>query len=477
MPMSYSMRDAQSVARRAASDVEAFLQARSETRSVRNVEDDPQFQQIDVDLVWETQKGNYLVEIKGDRIGHQSGNFFFETVSNKARQTPGCFLYSEADLLFYYFIETGKLYILPLPETRRWFLEKEEDFELRETTTPVGKRRYTTVGRLVPIEHVVAQVEGVWHELLPAPKVGPFLKWAGGKRQLLPSIVKHLPPGLAGGKINAYAEPFLGSGAVFFRLVRKFHFERVLLADQNPELILVYRVVRERVDALIEALEQMQADFLAREMPAREKYFYAVRAAYNASRAITDFERTGPAAVVRAAQMVFLNRTCYNGLFRVNGRGEFNVPFGKYKKPRICDRRNLEAVSAVLQNVRLHLGDFEEIDDWVDNRTFVYFDPPYRPISKTASFNAYDTSQFDDQAQRRLAAFFRRLDGKGAHLMLSNSDPKNVDPADDFFDRLYAGFHIRRIAARRNINSNPKKRGAVSELLITNPGSEPPAEN
>jgi DNA adenine methylase len=167
--------------------------------------------------------------------------------------------------------------------------------------------------------------------------------------------------------------------------------------------------------------------------------------------------------------MIFLNRTCYNGLFRVNARGQFNVPFGKYKKPRICDSNNLRAVSNVLQDVTLQLGDFEDTAAWVDDRTFVYFDPPYRPISKTASFNAYDKNGFGDDQQQRLAAFFRDLDARGVHLMLSNSDPKNLNPKDTFFDDLYTGFHIQRVAAKRNINSKAEKRGAITELLITNP--------
>jgi DNA adenine methylase len=166
--------------------------------------------------------------------------------------------------------------------------------------------------------------------------------------------------------------------------------------------------------------------------------------------------------------MLFMNRTGYNGLFRVNSQGEFNVPFGRYKNPRLLDAGNLRRVAALLQDVIIQQGDFEEIEPFVDRKTLVYFDPPYRPLSPTAHFTSYSAQIFDDQQQLRLADFFRRLDAKGSKLMLSNSDPHNVDPEDDFFERAYRGFRIERLQARRNINRNAGKRGKISELLILN---------
>ena len=467
----YTMQDGLGVAGRAASDIETWLKTRPETTNVTNVEADPAYQKKDIDLIWETQKQTWNVEIKGDRLGDQTGNFFFETESNKAKGTLGCFLYSEADLFFYYFVRTGKLYILPLPETRAWFLEHQDEFRERETKTPVGREFYTTVGRLVPVARVIAEVAGVWHERIAAPQAKPFLKWAGGKRQLLKQFDQHLPPELTGNSkhaITRYVEPFLGSGALFFSLVRKFEIPDLQINDANPELVLVYQSIQQRVADVVEQLAQIEAKYHALDPHEQENFYYDIREAFNAALAVTDFSQINAAAAVRAAHFIFLNRTCYNGLYRVNASGKFNVPFGRYKKPRILDEENLQNVAAVLQGVAITCGDFDACQDVVDERTFVYFDPPYRPISKTASFNSYAAGGFDDAAQARLAAFYRQLSERGAKLMLSNSDPHNEDPGDDYFERLYAGFHLHKVSATRMINSDAKKRGKVTELLITN---------
>jgi DNA adenine methylase len=166
--------------------------------------------------------------------------------------------------------------------------------------------------------------------------------------------------------------------------------------------------------------------------------------------------------------MIYLNRTCYNGLYRLNSVGVINVPFGRYANPRLLDEKNLCAVSRLLQGVSITCGDFTVIEPQVDAATFVYFDPPYRPISKTAHFTSYSQHNFDDAEQARLANFFRHLDGQGARLMLSNSDPHHLDPEDDFFERAYAGYRIERVQAGRNINSQSQKRGPISELVILN---------
>ncbi|MBM3130966.1 MAG: DNA adenine methylase [Chloroflexi bacterium] len=296
----------------------------------------------------------------------------------------------------------------------------------------------------------------------------PCLKWAGGKTQLLDQIAARLPAELRAGKLARYVEPFVGSGAVFFFVAENFPTREYFLSDLNPELVLVYRVIRANVDALIAALTKIERKYFKLAPDAQKKFFYDTRAKFNATRAHLDCDNFQPEWIARAAQIIFLNRTCYNGLFRVNARGGFNVPFGSYKNPRICDAENLRAVARLLQRATIEQGDFAACARVVDRDTFVYFDPPYRPLSATASFTAYARAEFDDAAQRRLAEFYRALDARGAKLMLSNSDPKNVNPDDDFFEQLYAGFRITRVSAARMINSVASKRGAINELIVTN---------
>ncbi|HXF64608.1 MAG TPA: DNA adenine methylase [Caldilineaceae bacterium] len=299
----------------------------------------------------------------------------------------------------------------------------------------------------------------------------PFLKWAGGKSQLLAQLAAHYPPGLAAGEIERYVEPFLGGGAVFLEIAQHYPVRSALLSDANPELVLVYRVVQQDVEGLIERLERLAHAYLEAGEPERQALYYRIRARYNEQRRSVDFSRYSAAWVERAALMLFLNKTCYNGLFRVNRQGAFNVPFGRYKQPTICDATNLRAVARLLQRAKLQVAPYTACEAEVDDRTFVYFDPPYRPISPTSSFTAYSCDKFDDADQEALAAFFARLhDRTGAKLMLSNSDPANVDPDDDFFTRLYSRFHIHRVWANRMINTQADKRGKISELLITNYG-------
>lgn len=296
----------------------------------------------------------------------------------------------------------------------------------------------------------------------------PFLKWAGGKKQLLRQIAAHLPPGLHDGTITRYAEPFIGGGAVFFHIAARFRLEHVYLSDMNPELALVYRVVQQAVEPLIEQLCALERAYLPLDDAGRRTFYYDMRRRFNQERRRVDFGRFTPDWITRSAQLIFLNRTCFNGLFRVNRRGSFNVPFGRYPRPTIARVATLRAAAAHLQHADIHSGDFTGCARFVDARTFVYFDPPYRPISRTAHFNSYARQPFDDAEQLRLAAFYRQLDATGAALMLSNSDPHNVDPDDRFFEDAYAGYHIRRLHARRAINSDPARRGAITELLILN---------
>jgi DNA adenine methylase len=296
----------------------------------------------------------------------------------------------------------------------------------------------------------------------------PFLKWAGGKRQLLEQLESYFPPELESGVLSRYVEPFIGSGAVFFKLFQTYRLRECLIADINPELILVYRTIQRQVGGLIEQLEELEARYLEQDEDGRRDFYYQTRERYNKQRDVIDFGSYDSAWISRAAYMLFLNRTGFNGLFRVNSQGEFNVPCGRYTNPRILDAENLRNVSAVLNQVSIRYGDFETVADFVDHKTLVYFDPPYRPLSETAHFTTYSTEAFDDRQQLRLANFYRRLDAKGAKLMLSNSDPHNVDPQDDFFERAYRGFRIERLQAKRNINRDASKRGPISELLILN---------
>lgn len=287
----------------------------------------------------------------------------------------------------------------------------------------------------------------------------PFLKWAGGKTQLIDEIEKNLPEEIREGKIECYVEPFIGSGALFFYLVAKYKFKKLIINDINSELINVYLVIKNEVDKLIEELEKIANKYFSILQEERSLFFYEIREKYNSNEA---------GNIKHAAYFIFLNRTCFNGLYRVNSKGKFNVPFGRYVNPKICDVENLKNVSKILKNVEILNIDFEKTDKYIKKESFVYFDPPYRPLSSSSSFNSYAKESFNDKSQEKLAQYFRKLDKKGVKLMLSNSDPKNSDSNDNFFDELYKGFDIKRVDAKRMINSKGSGRGVIKELLIMN---------
>ncbi len=303
---------------------------------------------------------------------------------------------------------------------------------------------------------------------LTATTAKPFLKWAGGKGQLLEQLTTYFPAELKLGTIKRYVEPFIGGGAVFFHVAQTYDIEEHFIADVNDELILAYKTIQRDVVSLIDVLNQMQSTYRHLSPTKQKEYFYNVRSEFNASCKNIHFDRFQSDWIERTAQIIFLNRTCFNGLFRVNANAGFNVPFGRYKNPLICSEENLREVSELLGRAEIRYGDFTACEEFVDEHTFVYLDPPYRPISKTASFTSYSRYEFDDAAQLRLAEFYKRLDAKGAKLMLSNSDPKNMNPKDHFFEEAYSSFRIERVKASRNINSNGQKRGAIDELLILN---------
>ena len=289
----------------------------------------------------------------------------------------------------------------------------------------------------------------------------PFLKWAGGKTQLIEQIKNSLPNNTMN-KPFTYIEPFVGSGAVLFWMIENFpNMKQAIINDINTDLTNSYLTIKNDVSNLINILSEWEKEYhnIAKNQEAKKEYYYEKRTLFNTRNS----DQT-----TQSALFIFLNRTCFNGLYRVNRKNEFNVPIGSYKKPQICNEPNLRAVSKVLQNVEILNGDYSETLKYADNNTFFYFDPPYKPLSETSSFNSYSKDAFDDAEQIRLKEFCELLDQKGYQWILSNSDVKGKNPKDNFFDDLYATFNILRVNARRNINANPQKRGKLTELLITN---------
>lgn len=263
----------------------------------------------------------------------------------------------------------------------------------------------------------------------------PFLKWVGGKRQLLKAIRALIPK-----RVGTYFEPFVGGGAVFFDL----QFPTSVLGDINPDLVESYQVVRDRAADLIEALERHAERH-------NKKHYYAVRS----------LEPQTLSAVERVARLVYLNRTCFNGLYRVNKQGQFNVPMGAYKKPRICDHANLLAAGEALRSAEVICAGFREICRNATSGDFVYFDPPYVPLSASSNFVSYVQDGFSLADQEELAALFRELSSRGVNCLLSNSSAPRVL-------ELYRDFNIVFVEARRAVNSVGNGRGKVNEVLVTN---------
>ena len=287
----------------------------------------------------------------------------------------------------------------------------------------------------------------------------PFVKWVGGKSQLLEEIRKKYPQ-----QIEKYCEPFVGGGAVLFDVLQKFQPKEVLINDINKELINTYLQVKNQCEELINQLNELQTQYKKLGQEDRKVLFYEKRTRYNALKVNGDELEN----LEKATLFIFLNKTCFNGLYRVNSKGLFNVPFNNAKNPLICDAENLRLCSQVLQNVILKTGDYKECESFIDEKTFVYIDPPYRPLTQTSAFTSYSENQFLDKEQIELAQFIDNIAKKGSTILASNSDPKNSNEDDNFFDNLYSNFEIERVSASRMINANPEKRGAINELLITN---------
>lgn len=294
--------------------------------------------------------------------------------------------------------------------------------------------------------------------------VKPFLKWAGGKGQLLSQLDQHLPKGINGIDFT-YLEPFVGGGAMLFHILQQFpNIKKAVINDINSYLITAYRVIKNSPDELIKRLSELENQYYSTgDNEAQKSFFLRVRETFNKVE-MDDIDRT--------KYLIFLNRTCFNGLYRVNSKGKFNVPFGRYLHPTICNAETIKADSELLNRVELVIlyGDFEQtIEHLSDGFNLFYFDPPYRPLNATSSFNSYSKEDFNDEEQIRLRDFCVKLsEYPNVKWMLSNADCSAKNPDDTFFEEIYRGFNINRVYASRAINANPSKRGKLTELLITN---------
>lgn len=299
--------------------------------------------------------------------------------------------------------------------------------------------------------------------------IKPFIKWAGGKTQLLEVLKENFPPKEI--KINRYIETFIGGGALFLDILSNFNnynFDEIIINDINTKLINTYICLKEDCNQLIKHLNELKSIYQSLEtLEEKENYFYEVRNNFN--------DKNNTDEYIKSAELIFLNKTCFNGLYRENSKGLFNVPFGKHKDPSIFDESHLKKISDLL-NLKNSSGDdvvkilnlnFNELATYIDQNTFVYFDPPYRPVTKNG-FTSYDKSNFNDEAQILLAEFCKKISSKKAYFLLSNSDPKNLDENDEFFDDLYKDFCINRVSASRRINSKGSGRGNITEILVNN---------
>ncbi len=265
----------------------------------------------------------------------------------------------------------------------------------------------------------------------------PVLKWAGGKSQLLPELIKRAPCDFV-----AYHEPFVGGGALFFELARQGRLGRAYISDINQTLIDVYVALRDNVESVIALLQQHRYE---------RSYYYRIRA----------LEPQSLPLAARAARVIYLNRTCFNGLYRENRAGRFNVPFGRYKNPTICDESNLRAASEALQNVDISCRPFTSVLDFARPGDFVYFDPPYHPLSPTSNFTSYDRNGFSEHDQMELRDILDQLTRRGVKVMLSNSDTR-------FIRELYQGYEVVTVSASRAINSKADSRGKITEVIVCN---------
>lgn len=288
----------------------------------------------------------------------------------------------------------------------------------------------------------------------------PFIKWVGGKGQLLSQLEAKLPADFVLLHDITYIEPFVGGGAMLFYMLQQHpNIKRAIINDINPDLTTCYEVVKTQPEALISSLSAIQSEFYSlTNEDVRREFYMEMRARFN-TKSLSPIENT--------TLFFFLNRTCFNGLYRVNRNGLFNVPFGKYETPTICDPETINADSELLQRVTILTGDYQQTLSHANTPTLFYFDPPYRPLSNTSSFNDYAAEAFDDRAQKRLKDFCDSVHAAGHLFMLSNADCFSHN-GDRFFEDLYTEYDIQRVWASRNVNANASKRGKLQELLIRN---------
>ena len=292
-------------------------------------------------------------------------------------------------------------------------------------------------------------------------KAKPFIKWVGGKGQLLEQLNSFLPNDIDRWEGATYIEPFVGGGAMLFYMLQHYpNIKHAFINDINKDLITCYCTVRDSAERLIASLKEIEEQYLSFDNEDDRKSFYlGIREKYNTKKLN---------AIDNTTFFIFLNRTCFNGLYRVNKSGAFNVPFGRYINPKICDAETIREDSKLLQRVTVMNSDFENTFQVASSHTLFYFDPPYRPLSNTSSFNDYTKESFNDDSQIRLKKFCDRMDEAGFHFMLSNSDCKDKNENDNFFDVLYADYPIERVWASRSVNAIASKRGKLTEILVHN---------
>ena len=292
-------------------------------------------------------------------------------------------------------------------------------------------------------------------------KAKPFIKWVGGKTQLIEQLETKLPADFDKWQNTTYIEPFVGGGAMLFYMLQRYpNISHAIINDINSDLTRCYQTVRDSPEVLIKSLSEIENEYLSiLTEEDRKDFFLNKRSRYN-EKNLDSIENT--------TLFFFLNKTCFNGLYRVNKKGTFNVPFGRYTNPTICDPDTIRKDSELLQKVEILTGDFENTFRYARQHTLFYFDPPYRPLSETSSFNDYTKEAFNDDAQIRLKEFCDKINDSEFHFMLSNSDCKGKNEDDNFFDVLYSRYTIERVWASRSINANPNKRGKLTEILVHN---------
>lgn len=305
--------------------------------------------------------------------------------------------------------------------------------------------------------------------MIEVGKMKPFIKWAGGKTELLPVLEEEFPQKIRDSKeIDTYIEPFVGAGAVFIYLSSNYKFNRIIINDINYKLINVYESIKNNCGELTDDLEMLKQEYLGYEEDEDKKEMYLrIRDEFNDWKSVNKIKQ--------AANFIFINKTCFNGLYRENKSGGYNVPWGQHKNPSIYDKEQLINMSKILNakdeggndKVIICCGEYKALEKYVDEKSLVYMDPPYRPITKSG-FTSYNKSGFNDDSQVELANFYKKMSDKGAKVMLSNSDPKNYKENDEFFDDLYSKFNIQRVSVSRMINSKGSGRGKVNEILVTN---------